>query len=543
MSLISKKIKLNKDVLLEYVFDNTNYISENYNIITNLLDDTKLFISTTNLNNINNNIILIDENSKKYSNINVDNYNFLKIQSYVTSPVLYDKINIYFSSSFDFTNESYVGFNFKTYVKNYTSNKEISFSNFIYTINQNPMQFYDYITPFIYDEKQWNRVVRLQIPAIEYISNQRTITDISNNATLNTINYNCSDGIGISQINPIFFDFSFLTSMQSINNINYYYLSDKYTASITKTPEYTTLSVNIKESTYGDYFEISGMYDDSNEGMIKFITDLENKGMRINIEYTVQLFEENILTSNLTFLISDNFSEIIKYRPIITFSNTTALIRVTMNVIDLVNNSYIERDTSIGLTSNINKYGRYLNKINISNNVVKPKIYNLKPTNIVVNKNVEASQNSIIKVSYPVLIDKYKILVSTNNNVSTSGFYPNGKATILITQFDNVLQFRIAKNISTTKIEYYDLSNLLLNSRLMLCFKSDTEELTKELFYEANNNLQIGLVHFKILQTDNKILKNIYKTNNNFYLIIDSNGTQTQLYSGKYNFYENVKFV
>ena len=56
----SKYIKLDANVLLEYIYDSTNLITENYSVISNLTDGTRSFISTTTSNTLKNNVFYID---------------------------------------------------------------------------------------------------------------------------------------------------------------------------------------------------------------------------------------------------------------------------------------------------------------------------------------------------------------------------------------------------------------------------------------------------------------------------------------------------
>ena len=41
MAKVSKFIKLNPNVLMEWIFDSEHYVSENYNVITNLNENKK----------------------------------------------------------------------------------------------------------------------------------------------------------------------------------------------------------------------------------------------------------------------------------------------------------------------------------------------------------------------------------------------------------------------------------------------------------------------------------------------------------------------
>ena len=67
---ISKFIKLEKNILLEYIYDDDNNISERYKILKNIKDGSYTYISnsTSNINNINNQLIDMDLLSYKSSN-------------------------------------------------------------------------------------------------------------------------------------------------------------------------------------------------------------------------------------------------------------------------------------------------------------------------------------------------------------------------------------------------------------------------------------------------------------------------------------------
>ncbi|MFW6243117.1 MAG: hypothetical protein ACOC2W_03065, partial [bacterium] len=111
--------------------------------------------------------------------------------------------------------------------------------------------------------------------------------------------------------------------------------------------------------------------------------------------------------------------------------------------------------------------------------------------------------------------------------------------------FDNIIQFNIAQDINQDGDPVpYDLSAVSVNSTLKLVFKSDSEKLEKLPFFEADNNYELGNVSFKIQERDHKILRRIFdKGFDNFYLTVSANGVNTQLYSGKFIFYEDVTFV
>ena len=68
MARVSKYMKLNQNILMEWIFDSEHYVSENYKVITNLNENKKRnFLSTNNLNNIDNNLFQLDPVLRKYT--------------------------------------------------------------------------------------------------------------------------------------------------------------------------------------------------------------------------------------------------------------------------------------------------------------------------------------------------------------------------------------------------------------------------------------------------------------------------------------------
>ena len=59
---VSKYIKLDKDVLLEWVYDDDDFLQKDYTIITDTLRNTRSFANTTSNNNsVNRQLFLIDK--------------------------------------------------------------------------------------------------------------------------------------------------------------------------------------------------------------------------------------------------------------------------------------------------------------------------------------------------------------------------------------------------------------------------------------------------------------------------------------------------
>jgi hypothetical protein len=554
VKMASKKyLNLDQNVLLEWEYSSVN-VTEGYVIWSDLTKNTRNFLSTTNINDIDHNLFVLDSTSKKYSKIDPTKFNFLRLQNYSTAPMLYDKVTLYFPSTYNFG--VYYGFYLKIQALDYLNKKLYPVSNFYFDKTQAQSingtieyadQLMDLATPFTYNQKEWGKYITYYIPSIYETSNQRQINPSVNRVTPDSVNDHLTDGTGLSLTSPIYLEFSFISSKQTVFNIPYYYMGDIYKTSLSLQPEYQTLGVMIQESTQGDFFEIYGVYNNSNENMDNFVNDLESKGRVINIEYVVTLYEENLISGfPITFLVTENFAQKLEYRPIIKYSNTTAAIDVEMKIIDLVDSSSFSRFASIGLTKNLLKYGKTLSRLTVDN-ISKPKIYNYKYDKIY---DLKTSSNitdiSIVKVPFPILINNYKILANNYNPSATSDYKGMGLLNIIVTPFDNIIKFQIAKqDNANAPITPYNLSEVLLNSKLNLVFKSDTKTIEKEIYYQTDENkFELGVVVFKINQEDIPILKQMSKEkSDNFYIILNSNKTKTLLYSGKFKIFENLKFL
>lgn len=581
MSQYTKRINIASDVLMDYTFDDTNFKSDDYKILTNLKDKTKSYLSTTGLNVEENNLLLIDKITNKYSDVNLTNFNFLRLQSFTTSLLLYDKITLYFTNGFDFYSDQN-GFFLNVYTYGYDNETKYNLTNFYYTKdNVDPFNIFTLSKPFFFNGAYWVRSIEIYLPSLYYVSNQRIVTNSQNEPEKNSLNANLSYGEGLSINSPIFIEFGFISSIQKVLGIPYYYVGDLYKSSVSQVPEFDEIGVVVEESSQGDYFELYGTYLSSNENMDNFVYNEKIKGNKIELNYIVSVYEENILTSKQTFEITDNFSQKILYRPIIQFSNTTAAIDVELRIINQVDSSYNSKFGSIGITNSINKYGRTLSKINLDSNVIKTDIFNLKHKNIlgtgtdgllgingsVISYNDNFSNNfsnstnlssvsgtntigsattfDIVKVPYPVMYDKYNILVNSNKTVANSDYAPNGLLDIIITSFDNIINFNIAIDINESGYATpYDLSEISNKSNIRLIFKSDTEKVEKEIYNDAENYYKYGIIYFKIDSSDYTKLKKIYNAGyDNFYIVLSTTTTETQFYSGKFVFYEDVSFV
>ncbi len=563
MSKISKFIKVDKNILIEYVYNDSNLITEAYNILVNSKYKTFSYLAaddTTTGNNIANQLFKIDSVSGRYGKSSDTTYSFLQVKNYsVGNPVRHDSIKIHLPINWTFG--EYLGFYMKVYTFDSTNTIKYDLSNFYFDMTSIDQQSLLNFTspPLLFQEKLWGKNIKVDIPAVSSISSQLT----NGKPKENSINFNLTDGVGLSISSPIFIDFHFINNIQTINSVTSYLLTANTTVTLPQTPEFEKLGIVVKHSDNGDFFEIYGVYNDTIFGFKKFIDDSFSNGRNYYVQYDITLYEQNIRGKTTTITVTDGFNESIDYRPIIKYSTTTAIIDVEMRLIDSVDNSYIIRRASYGmLQDELSKYSLNMMKINVKN-VAKPKIYNIKTSintsligglgnsngNLVLGQSntnpntiVSQGQNSIVvetvRVPYPVLIDKFNIIARSENALlDTKTFFGFGKIQVLIYPFDNVVKFTIASG-TDEKPEFFNLTGI---SEISFVIKNDQNQLTFPLFIESGEiDLSIGQVVFKIGQTRISEIKKIYNSGINiFYITGKSQDNVSVIYTGLYKIYDS----
>lgn len=567
MSKNSKYVKLDKNILLEYVYDNNNLISETYNILVDSRDRRQSYIAgDTSItgNTIGNQLFKIDNITQKYAKVNPSYYSFLQLKEYGSGiPIRNDKIKIHVPINWTFG--EHLGFYIRVYAFDIPNQRTYELSNFYFDMTDVSQQYLLNFTspPLLFQEKLWGKNISVDIPSLNEISNQKTGTSVKENS----INSNLTNGTGLNTSSPIFIDFHFIDNIQTINGVTTYILSAKTTTTVPQTPEFENLGLVVKPSENGDFFEIYGTYNDSIGGFNLFIEESKNIGQRYFVQYDVTMYEQNIRGKTLTFTQHDNFNESIEYRPIIKYSTTTAIIDVEMRLIDAVDDSYIIRRASYGmLQDEVSKYSLNLTKINLSS-ANKPKIYNIKSnidpslvgitnsmgriTNVKTNKtysgrvsNTNINTNNIqietIKVPFPVLIDKFNIVSKSDNEMlNNTLFYGIGKMTIILYPFDNIIKFTIANGSETSP----DFLNLSSYGDIKIIFKDDSKIFEFPLYTDSDSiNLANGQIVFKINQNKMSDIKRLYDSGVNiFYITSESQSIRSVIYSGLFKIYDGTQ--
>lgn len=540
---ISKYVKLNRDILLEYVYNNENLISEPYQVLVNIKDNITSFISpnssTTN-NILNNQLFKIDTVNNKLGKVDTTNYSFLQLKDYATSiPVRYDTVKIHVPINWTFG--EYIGFYLRIYTFDYRNKKYVDLTNFYFDITDVTQSYLlNYASPpLLFQEKLWGKYLDILIPSINQVSLQRE----DGLPKENSINFNLAPNEGLSQNSPIFIDFQFLTKKQTVNGVDTYISTTKTTTTISQVAEFESMGVMVEESTEGDFFEIYGTYNGNIGEFNQFIQNSIRLGNRYYVEYDITIYEQNIKGKTTKVVVMDDFIDKVEYRPIIKYSTTTAVIDVEMKLIDAVDDSVINRRASYGmLQDEISKYSLNLTKINLKN-AWKPKIYNLKniSTGLIDNLNGQIVFEKV-EVPFPVLIDRLNVIAKSKNvQFSRDIFYGMGLLKIVIYPFDNVIKFNIATDIDSS-VKYMDLTNL---NDLKLTIKNDNVTIESPIYLDTDeNNLSIGQIVFKINSNKYTDIKRVYNSGNNiFYITTTNQNITTVVYTGLFIPYDNLNNV
>lgn len=568
MSNVSKFLKVDKNVLIEYKYNKGNIVIEPYNLLVNSRDRKQSYLATDTTgtgNSISNQLFRIDPVQNKYGKVNPNFYSFLQVKNFGSStPLRHDTIKVHLPINWTFG--EYLGFYIRVWTFDSSNRTQVELSNFYFDMSDVNQQFLLNFTspPLLFQEKLWGKSVDIQIPAVSEVSSQLT----NNRPTDNSLNFNLTNGVGLSLNAPIFIDFHFINDVQNINGVSNYILSAPVTTSVPQTPDFERLGLKIENSKNGDFFEIYGTYNDTIAEFKKFIDDSVGLGNRYYVQYNITLFEQNIRGKTMTITVTDAFNEPIEFRPIIKYSTTTAIIDVEMRLIDSVDDSYIIRRASYGmLQDEVSKYSLNLMKINLKN-AAKPKIYNIKnainpdlvgvansmgiisvdnnPKKPMTNRSLDNSLisngNGVvmeqIKVPFPVLVERFNVMAKSDSSVLDSKtFFGFGKIQILLYPFDNIVKFSIATGTADSP-RYLDLTGY---SEIKFTIKNDSNTISFDPFIESGEiDLVNGGLAFKITESKFQEIKRIYNSGVNVFYITGTNlSTTSVVYTGLFKIFDD----
>jgi hypothetical protein len=152
-----------------------------------------------------------------------------------------------------------------------------------------------------------------------------------------------------------------------------------------------------------------------------------------------------------------------------------------------------------------------------------------------------------------VLADRYNVVAKSDNVlVGNKNFYGIGKLELLLQPFDNIIQLKIASDVTAvansnatspvTNAQYMDLTNM---GEIKFVIKDDKTSFETGLYFGSNEvNLGLGFVVFKIPGTKMNDIKKIADGGMNlFYVVSTTDSGTTVIYSGLFKIYDSVENV
>jgi hypothetical protein len=553
---LSKWVQVNKDILIEYIYDQDNLISERYAVIFNektmapsfasTLSKTKnyadLVISETSKvipNTPVNQLVKLSEIDKTYAKFDISTQTFIQKKDYPPSiPISYDRIRIHMPVNYVFGN--FNGCHLRVYTLDYNDEVFIDLSNYFFNIRDvNQFNDLQYSIPsFIHNGVNWGKYLEIQIPSVNKVSDLRR----NGSARENTINYNLTAGKGLSKKAPVFMDFHFIEDTRTVNDIDYFRLTSKVSTSFPQTPEFELLGVNLDKSDQGEFFTIYPTYNSTLGEFVQFMNESIYEGNRYYIKYLIEVFEKNIKTYEITIVVTDDFIEEIEFRPILKYTSTTAVIDVTMDLIDRVDESKITRKATYGmLQDQVSNYSRYLTRLDVSkiytkdvldiSNILQP---NLGRSDINVNTELDVKQTPFVVYSKSYNIIPGDTIVTWKN----INYTPNRRLTINIMPFDNIMKFVC---IEKDTVKRFVPFNFAQYTNVQLTFRSDTKTIDIPLYRDSDQNeLDRGVAIFKVKEDKYPEIWRMYQNGSNaFYITGRKDNLKQIIYNGKFTPWES----
>jgi len=528
--------KAHRDVLFEWIWDDSNSITEPFKIVKDIRDNSTSYIgSTTTLNSLGRQLFPLDRIQKRYGLIDDTQYPFLNVTDHTSQGLVrHDTLKVYFPSNFDFG--EYRGIYVRVYTFDFELRKTHDLTNYYFDkLDSDQNVLAEFVPPLSYEGRLWDNSIEIIVPSVKEVALQLT----SGNPTPGSINQLLTDGRGLSKTSPIFVDFHFITGKQVVGGSDTYILSEPLSYEFPQAPTLEELDMLIKESDNGDFFEIYPTYNGTSEGYADFISRSYQTGKVYYNEFIVTVFEQNRKGRSVTVIKDKDFDEPVEWRPIIRSSSSTVVIDVEMKLIDRVDDSIITRKAFYGMTpTQVSKYSFRPQKIKVSN-IHKPKIY--------IKKNLEsAAIDSVtrkdpkkleVTIDTPKLIDIDNIHAYSENMVNkrrprnVNNFYPLGELKVVVKPFDNLIKFTVA-NRKADELDFVDLSNC---QNIKMHIKTSDKEMIFDYEPQVNTNVVSGMCSFRISQNKYQDIKDMYINGARlFYITTTNKGVRSMIYSGQF---------
>ena len=467
--------------------------------------------------------------------------------SIASNTVYYDTVRLHLRTGFSFAARGHEGFLFQ--VKAYRlSGVQNFFTSIVYKNSsnfeiQNP-------NPFVLSGVSYSKFIEIKVPSL--------VNMFDNNQNQYFQDAFFADAVNgayarLDQTSGYNINFKLIDNITEVDGVEYIDVSTGIELSLPQEDEFQDIVGVIEEATDGDYFNLYGVKDGSqNEFADYIVTRQNNSGDDITVFHDIEIKEQvglsYIQTFSTSFVQTEEYDKAITFRPVIQNTNVAGafVINYILRIYNETDNTQIVKQSTL-LYRNVSKYGKRLTQVNLGSNAIN-KIYNtLADTTSTreLNSFVNSIRPSIGETKYvPVAIDTMNILAgnslvtlsgTTINQLSNLNFFPEGAGTITISKVsDNFIKFKIAQqNGDSTKSV-----SLVGAENLELILKSGDVSVTishDPTFPDVD--LGIGECLFKI----NKAVASRFDMSDSnlnkdmFYINIVNGGTSSLLYYGNVN--------
>lgn len=571
MATSSRFFRIDDFFLLEYIYSDGNdpldVSDSGFNLLKNQYYNENLLFSSDGAKNTLRNVrdyssVEIDRNLNKWAYLNVDvgqTYNDfdskltddddLPLSFDLDYPIRYDKVRLHIASGYQFDDND--GFILELRVLD-RAKREHSLASITYRRSDE----WAIINPneFLLGETLWNVYVEFQVPSLYYMLLDQNVNFEGDPSYLSK---QLTGGIGISNGSQITAYFHRIQRSETdpLRDHTFFITTPPDEFSIPRQDEYSLLSADIEESNDGDFFELSARFDGENiENYIGVLNQQPNSDYIIIHDIAVfeNLSGSEVQPTYPQRLIQDeNFEQSIVFRPVILNSNIATSWRLVYSIM-LMNRATNESvvKTSQRIFTDVRKYGRTLNKLNLGTSPKIDKIYNFVQ-NMEYKVVSPQSQNLIQSTSkfVPVFFDRENILatqnvasVSANNEViadysvrnitgdASTSAKEQGELVLNLTPIDNFYLFRLYRGQDDGLVPL-DLKRV---GTITLIFLDDAGEkirVESQIFGDVDPSN--GEVLFRIDGSLSTKLLN--QEDKNWYLTVrNSTGDETQIFSGTY---------
>jgi hypothetical protein len=524
--------------LLEWVYDSANTIVEPYKILTDTREGVKSYVGTGMSNNVlSEQLFLIDPIKEKSVRPDTVTYPFLTLTDHMSlGPVRHDRVSLYIPAGQGLGQAR--GISLVIYTLDLENRRRVILSRFYYDVQEtDPTRVSVLSPPFLYDGRLWDRKISVEIPAPGAVSSQ-LVNGLPIPSSINDV---LTDGRGVSLVAPLFIDFRVVVEKQVLGPLEQYISLPVRTVSFPREPELGPLSLMIRESEEGDYFEIHPIYAGSLESWRNFLNGSKTQNKDYVGEYVITLFEENrkgqVVRTSLTrqdMLVNYDF------RPIVRTDSVRVVMDVEFRLLDRVAGTTVIKKASYGLLpEQTSKYSLRPKKINVGG-VSRPRIYVRREriakesvvSDMVERKVVEKT------VPLPVMFDNRDIHASSSRSVNrrsvrkVDNYHPQGLLRVSVPPFEGVIDVSVA--VLTDTLEYVDFTGV---GRLSMLFGGSTGDVVELDAVSVNGvtDPTNGKLTFRMRTGLYGVIKRIWdKGDRLFHIVSENRGIRTVVYTGQF---------